>query len=192
MLGRTHEVIGVGSVVSAAILFPQQNLTTETAVIAIMAAMVGALAPDIDKPGSKIWDKIPAGGILSKIINPIFIGGHRHLTHSIIGVMLFAFGVKALTNVLPLGSAASASAIYYSFLIAFCSHLLADMFTKDGVPLLFPLPFHLGLPPFEFLRIRTNGWIENLLVTPGVIAFVVALTYYYPANAKMLAGIIGL
>lgn len=192
MLGRTHQVVAVGSVVSAAILFPQENLTTETAVLSLMVAMIGGLAPDIDKPGSKIWDKIPAGGILSKIVNPIFIGGHRHLTHSIIGAIIFALGFRALLNILPLGSSTNIDVIYYSFIIAFASHIFADMLTKDGVPLLFPLPFHFGLPPFEFMRIRTNGLIENLVVTPGIITCVIALSYFYPENAKSLAGIIGL
>jgi inner membrane protein len=157
-----------------------------------MVAMLGGLAPDLDKPGSKIWDKIPAGGILSRIVNPVFIGGHRHLTHSILGVVLFSMGVKALLNIMPLGPTTSVSIIFSSFVIAFVSHLVADMLTKDGVPLLFPLPFHFGLPPFEFMRMRTNGWIENLLVTPGVVAAVAALIYLYPNNAKALAGLLGM
>jgi inner membrane protein len=192
MLGRTHQIVAIGSVVSAAIIFPQNNLTTETAVLSLMVAMIGGLAPDIDKPGSKIWDKIPAGGILSRIINPIFIGGHRHLTHSILGTVLFALGFKILLNIIPLSSTTSADTIYYSFLIGFVSHLFADMLTKDGVPLLFPLPFHFGLPPFEFMRIRTNGLIENLVVSPGIILCVVALARIYPENAKSLTSLLGL
>jgi inner membrane protein len=87
---------------------------------------------------------------------------------------------------LPLGAGVDKNIIFLSFMIGFISHLVMDMLTKEGVPLLFPLPIHFGFPPFKFLRIRTNGIAENLLITPGIIAGVFALGYMHPENALLL------
>lgn len=192
MLGRTHEVTAVGAVASAAILFPVKDITLETAMLSVVAALVGGLTPDLDKPGSKIWDSVPAGGCLSRIIHPVFIGGHRHITHSLLGMFLFGLGAKALLAALPFGPGIDIHIVFLSFMVAFGSHLFTDMLTKQGVPLLFPLPFHFGIPPFEFMRLETNGLVEKFLVTPGVIAVVIALGYLYPANVHALLNIFGI
>ncbi len=92
---------------------------------------------------------------------------------------------------LPPGDNINTSIVFLSFIIAFVSHLVADMFTKEGVPLLFPLPFHIGFPPFEFLRIQTNGLVENLVVTPGIIALVIYLGYLHPENVHIILKTIG-
>ncbi|WP_286977578.1 metal-dependent hydrolase, partial [Candidatus Aquicultor secundus] len=191
MLGRTHEVAAVGAVASAAILFPVKDMTFETATLSLLTALVGGLTPDIDKQGSTIWDKMPAGGCLSRIVHPVFIGGHRHITHSFLGMFLFGIGMRALLTVLPFGPGIDGNILFLSFMIAFGSHLFTDMLTKEGVPLFFPLPFHIGLPPFEFLRLQTNGMVEKLLITPGIIAVVVVLGYLYPDNAHALLSILG-
>ncbi|WP_287007318.1 metal-dependent hydrolase [Candidatus Aquicultor secundus] len=192
MLGRTHEVAAVGAVASAAILFPVKDMTFETATLSLLTALVGGLTPDIDKQGSTIWDKMPAGGCLSRIVHPVFIGGHRHITHSFLGMFLFGIGMRALLTVLPFGPGIDGNILFLSFMIAFGSHLFTDMLTKEGVPLFFPLPFHIGLPPFEFLRLQTNGMVEKLLITPGIIAVVVVLGYLYPDNAHALLSILGI
>lgn len=191
MLGRTHEIAAACAVASAAILYPINNMTAETAAASFLVAIVGGITPDIDKPGSKLWEDIPTGGILSHIIHPVFIGGHRHITHSLLGLFLFGLGVRALLGVLPLGDKIDTTIVFFSFVIAFVSHLIADMVTKEGVPLLFPLPFHIGFPPLEFLRIRTNGLAENLIVTPGIIALVIYLGYSHPENVHVLLKAIG-
>ncbi len=192
MLGRTHEVAAVGAVSAAAILFPLNDMTFETATLSLLMALVGGLTPDIDKPGSTIWDKVPAGGLLSRIVHPVFIGGHRHITHSFLGMFLFGLGMRALLAALPFGPGIDVNILFLSFMIAFGSHLLTDMLTKEGVPLFFPLPFHIGLPPFEFLRLQTNGMVEKLLVTPGIIAGVIMVGYFHPDNAHALLSILGI
>jgi len=186
MLGRTHEIVAVGAVTSAAILFPVENLNIETATLSFLVTLVGGITPDIDKPGSKIWDRIPAGGCLSRIINPVFAGGHRHITHSMLGIAIFGVLGKVLLGALPLGESINADIILVSFLIALASHVVADMLTKDGVPILFPLPFHFGFPPVKALRLETNGLVEKLLIVPGIIILIGVLAYLYPDNAKEL------
>jgi len=191
MLGRTHEVVAVGAVTSAAILFPVESLNLETATVSFLATLVGGITPDIDKPGSKIWDRIPAGGCLSRLVNPVFAGGHRHITHSILGIAIFGVFAKVLLGALPLGENINIDIVAISFLIALASHVVADMMTKDGVPILFPLPFHFGLPPLKALRIETNGFVEKLLVVPGIVIIIGILAYLYPGNAKQLLSLLG-
>ena len=192
MLGRTHEVAAVGAVVSAAVLYPPANITVETAVVSLLMALIGGITPDIDKPGSKIWSNVPAGGIFSRLIHPVFIGGHRHLTHSLLGLALFGLIMRAVLSIAPLGLHIDPNLVLWSFIIALASHLATDMLTKEGVPLLFPLPFHFGFPPFEFLRMRTNGLVENVLITPGIVLGVCALAYSHRESALSLLRILGI
>jgi inner membrane protein len=168
-----------------------EHISTETAIVSLLVAIIGGITPDLDKPGSKIWGDVPGGGCLSRIINPVFIGGHRHITHSFIGMVLFGGLMRLILNALPLGDTIDTNIVFWSFIIAFASHLVTDMLTKEGVPLLFPLPLHLGFPPFEALRLRTNGWVENLLVTPAIICGVIALGYYRSDNALLLLKALG-
>lgn len=189
MLGRTHEVAAVGALTLVALLHPV-SITSETAVVSILAALVGGVTPDLDKPGTKLWDTIPTGGLLSRVVHPIFIGGHRHITHSVLGLALFGFAVRALLGVLPFGSKVDTAIVFYSFIIAFISHLFMDMLTKEGIPALFPLPFHIGFPPFEFLRVKTNSFAEKLIVTPGIVVIVAYTGYVHQDNAAALLRII--
>lgn len=182
MLGRTHELAAAGAITSAAILFPVENITTETAIVSFLMALVGGITPDLDKPGTKFWDNLPAGSILSRIVNPFVIGGHRHITHSLIGLAAFSALVYFLLSVLPMGDMVDIAIVTISFAVAFASHIATDMLTKGGVPLFYPLPFHVGFPPVEALRLHTNGLVEKLLVTPAIILGVIILGYLYKEN----------
>jgi hypothetical protein len=65
------------------------------------------------------------------------------------------------------------------------------MLTKDGVPLLFPLPLHIGFPPVEFLRMKTNGSAEKVIVVPAIVLLVGAVAYYHRENALALLQLFG-
>jgi hypothetical protein len=52
-----------------------------------------------------------------------------------------------------------------------------DLFTRDGVPLLFPIPLRFGIPPLGFLRIKTGGLVEKSFVFP-VLIFLNGTLYY--------------
>ncbi|MDI6817343.1 MAG: metal-dependent hydrolase [Actinomycetota bacterium] len=191
MLGRTHELAAVGAVISTAIIFPVADMTIETATVSLLVALLGGLTPDIDKPGSKLWANVPAGGCLSRLINPFFAGGHRHLTHSLLGLVIFGGLMRLLLEALPLGEAIDTKIVFISFMVAFASHIATDMLTKDGVPLLFPLPLHFGFPPVEFLRMKTNGTAEKVIVVPAIVLLVGAVAYYHRENALALLQLFG-
>ena len=64
------------------------------------------------------------------------------------------------------------------FLVGYLSHLMLDMMTKSGVPLLGPFTkkrFHL-LPPF--LRVKTGGAIDHIIQFGTGIIYVLLLAYF--------------
>lgn len=60
-------------------------------------------------------------------------------------------------------------------MIGYFSHLFMDMFTREGVPLLLPIPVKFGLPPFKRLRMTTGKAIETWVVFPTLILVNIAL-----------------
>src|SRR4029077_4239088 len=98
------------------------------------------------------------------------LGGHRFISHSLLGVALFGFLTNLLLHVFqPLMPHANILLIWYAFLIGMLSHLVMDSFTKEGVPCLLPIPIKFGLPPAKRLRITTGKNMENLIVFPGLL-----------------------
>lgn len=176
MTGRTHDLAAFTALSYIIATQPLNKISLATAIIAFSVNMIGGLAPDIDQPTSALWRRIRAGSIIGRIITP-FLGGHRLLSHSILGVILFGFVSK---EVLKLSSGillVDMDIVWWSFMIGFVSHLLIDMFTKEGVPWLFPIPLHFGIPPLKFLRIKTGGLTEKTFIFPGLL-LINAYLYY--------------
>lgn len=147
----------------------------------IISTVLGSSAPDLDTPTGELWDKIPAGSLISRIVNPIFIGGHRHLSHSIIGFGLFVALFSFLIKMIPFNLILNPYYLILAFAVGYVSHLFADMFTERGVPILFPLDYHFGIPldPFGKMRIKTGRWFENLIIYPLVNLFLIFVIYSY-------------
>jgi len=156
----------------------------------IIATIVGASAPDLDTPSGGLWRQIPAGSVISRIVKPAFIGGHRHLSHSFLGLVILTFLFWLLTKLVFINIPILDASNYFgltilAFIVGYLSHLLADSFTEAGVPLLFPLEYHFGIPPDPLgkMRIKTGKWFENLIIYPIVnIALVIVIYRYIVAN----------
>jgi len=184
MTYKTHLTTGLlfSSVFFLLILKIEPSLTL--AVFLTLAAGLGSSAPDLDTPSGELWHKVPAGSLVSRIINPVFIGGHRHLSHSLIGFGLLAFLfwllLKLIIPSFPLIHNFEPM-IILSFALGYASHLFADMFTEMGVPLLFPLDYHFGIPPDPLgkIRIKTGRWFENLIIYPLVSIALLVVVYLY-------------
>jgi inner membrane protein len=179
MLGKTHLLGGVATLLAADIYEKGISTDIPTAFACIMVVLVGALTPDLDKPTSLIYTKIPAGGLIGHIINPLFIGGHRHLSHSILGFVIFAWLSHFLLFTYVHLPGLNVQIIWISYLIGVFSHLLLDSLTTEGIPLLFPLPFMFGIPPIKALRITTGSWVEHLIVVPLLILAIGFMFYHY-------------
>lgn len=168
MTGRTHDLAAFTAMSLVLVSSPPTQMTLATAIVAFSVNMIGGLAPDLDQSTAGLWHRMRGGNFLGKIIAPLF-GGHRFISHSILGTVLFGFVLDKLLAVIGTVLIVDMTVIWWAFMIGFISHLLMDMFTREGIPLLFPLPLRFGFPPVSALRPKTGGLIEKSFIFPGLI-----------------------
>lgn len=180
MTGRTHDLAAFTALSFIIATHPLPNISYGTAIVAFGANMIGGLTPDIDQPTASLWHKIPAGTVFGKLISP-FLGGHRFISHSIFGIVLFGFIANYSLQLARHTLVVDIPIVWWSFMIGYISHLVMDTFTREGVPWLFPVPMKIGIPPFAFLRIKTGGFIEKAIVFPALILCNVYIYYTYRA-----------
>jgi inner membrane protein len=197
MTGKTHFGIGV---ISTVILsqYLSYNLSLGTLIICSLASLL----PDIDHPKSIINQyvlplknkefKIAIYVVLGVFINAldyfyfnnaylkvagiflilIGISAHRDgITHSLTGLLCFlgVFGFFARTY--------KFQELIIPFAIGYGTHLLGDMFTNRGVPLLFPFK----KKKFKMLLTYSVGsWWGNLLEGAIIAAGLIYLTFQLP------------
>lgn len=122
------------------------------------AAGLVALAPDIDHPQSTISRRAPGSWLLRLILT------HRGFTHSL----------AALAIAGAAGSALVPASWWLLIVAALASHIVCDMMTPAGVPLLWPMPRRYRLLP------RAAGplvpALEALLAVGAVVMFYQLLT----------------
>ena len=133
-----------------------------------VGALFGGTAPDLDKP-RKFW---------ARALAHTAFGGHRHLSHSLAGLILASGLIGAILGQIgpPIGVAPALP--FLGFVAGYVSHLVLDTLTIEGVPWLFPLPVYIGLPPWSHLRIRTGTLAEQFLVMPGLLALIGWIGYH--------------
>ena len=182
MVGKTHLVIGLTTLAgaNAAAGFIQPHPFKDIPVgpvLCIMAAILGALAPDLDAEESQIQAELGQVGLaLSNWLHSFGVE-HRGLTH---------YGLTTLVVIASsgwLGWWLGYPDVGLAFGLGYLSHVLADSLTLTGVPLLWPWHktqnFHL-LP--AALRIRTGGPVEPLLFVAITILLVFLLPFLLPAG----------
>ncbi|AWK14432.1 metal-dependent hydrolase [Candidatus Fukatsuia symbiotica] len=137
MTGEGHLIFSVACVVFA----QKARLTPELAQgdwwHIIPAALLASLLPDIDHPSSILgqrlrWISLPMARLF----------GHRGFTHSLLaiigGMVLFRSDISAHWFFPP--------DVLHAMIIGYFSHLLADMLTPAGVPLLWPCRWRFCIP----------------------------------------------
>lgn len=170
MTARTHDLFAATAGVLVVVYFALPDMTLATAAVAGTALFLGGLAPDIDEPSSELWQRMPAGsgGLFGRVLRPAF-GGHRFITHSLLGMWLIGkilwFVLQKISGVLLVDM----NVVWWGFELGFLSHLVADSLTREGVPWMFPLPWKLGFPPIKALRVTTGALAEKALVFPGLL-----------------------
>lgn len=134
----------------------------------LVISSLGSLLPDIDSAGGDIWHTLPFGHTIGKISDPIL--AHRNITHSILGFALITYGFNLLLNLAPTYWGLNTHYILIALIAGYGSHLVADMITVEGIPLLWPIQKMFGIPPkpFDGVRIVTGKWFENLVIFPAV------------------------
>ena len=170
MTARTHDVIAFASLATVAAVNPPQSLNIYTFFVAIIGNIIGALVPDLDQATNKLWDLLPVGNLLGRILRYLMLK-HRTISHSLLGGFIFykilGFVLPKIFNPAYVDSGLAITAI----MIGFVSHLAADIVTKEGIPLFFPIPVKIGIPPFEALRLTTGKFVEKFIVFPGVLVY---------------------
>jgi inner membrane protein len=142
MLGSTHAMIGVASGLALASV---HHATPESALVLAVAAGIGGLLPDMDHRGSMINRRLPFLVLLT------FWFPHRTITHSLAVVLL----ISAL-------AIAAQSIQGIALVTGYSLHIAADMLTRRGVALFYPLEARAYLLPRP-LRLNTGGLLEALI-----------------------------
>lgn len=171
MTARTHDVAAITILLVVVLLNAPESLRLSTLLLAVLANQIGGILPDIDQPTAPLWRNLPEGHILGKVFGKM-VGGHRFISHSIIGFVIFGWLCNLLLHFLhPIMPHVDILLVWYAFLIGYGSHLVMDTFTKEGVPWLLPLPIKFGFPPIKEFRITTGKWVETCVVLPALIVF---------------------
>ncbi len=95
----------------------------------ICGSLITFLLPDIDHPNSYIGNRFK---YVSIIIYKIF--GHRNITHSIFGLIIFLLFLIYINN-LYLNLDID---VIVGMFLGYLSHIIADIFTSHGVKLFWP------------------------------------------------------
>jgi inner membrane protein len=171
MTARTHDAAAITVLLVVVLLSTPESLRLSTLLLAIFANQVGGIAPDIDQPTAPLWRNLPEGHVVGKVFGKL-LGGHRFISHSLIGLALFGWlSYLLLRFTHPLMPHVDTQLVWYAFLIGYASHLVMDTLTKEGVPWLLPIPVKFGFPPIKDLRITTGKWVEIWVVLPALLIF---------------------
>lgn len=170
MTGRTHDLAAFTALAGVALVAPARSTSLATVLLTLLFNQIGGIAPDIDQPTAPFWKNLPIGKYFGKVSGKM-LGGHRFFTHSLLGLIVTGFGMRLfLAFIHRLFPTVDTGLMWWGFMIGMVSHLVMDLFTKEGIPLLLPLHIKLGLPPIKSLRITTGKTPEKLLFL-AIIAF---------------------
>jgi inner membrane protein len=175
MKARTHDLAAITAFGIMVLAQPSKTMSLATALVALVTNQLGGIAPDIDQPVAPFWRNLPIGGFFGRVIGKM-MGGHRFITHSIIGLVLFGFGVRAFLAFLhPIMPSIDADFVWWAFMTGMLSHLVMDTITKEGVPWLLPIPIKFGFPPIKAMRVTTGkvgeGIVFVLILLFGIVYF---------------------
>lgn len=175
MTGRTHDLAAFAALSAVFFVRTPETMTLSTVLLSVLGNQIGGILPDIDQPTAPLWRNLPIGRSVGKVADTL-LGGHRFLSHSILGLALFGFlGHLLLVFLHPIMPHTNITFVWYAFMIGMVSHLVMDTFTKEGVPWFLPIPVKLGMPPMKSLRITTGKAGETLFVFPILAAAVIWL-----------------
>lgn len=174
MTGRTHLLVGLAAGFFVAHTAGVQGFYI---VPCVLMGGVGGLLPDIDHPKSIISGYMPGSGVLRLAIS------HRGPTHTLLGLALLLLGmvisIAILTPYLP-GEMLDTGAVYHvslavlSVFTGYVLHLICDMATPAGIPLLWPFSRRaFRIAPRQMLW--ASAWILESIATVGALALVGAI-----------------
>lgn len=138
MTGKTHQIAGMTAGLGYFLLQAPPAYQPATLAFVLVGSSLAALLPDIDQPASVIWDKIPFAGHAAGEVVEKATFGHRNLTHSLLGFIIIGVLLFWLLSAFPDYWEVNTNIVLISMMISYAIHLLADSFTVQGIPLLWP------------------------------------------------------
>lgn len=185
MNATTHAVFGVAALAGAALV-----TGAEPPAYVYPVAVAAAWLPDVDNPRSTLGNglsrmKNPTLNLLSRPLSwalrttsfvLVRTVGHRTLTHSLVGILLFSLTVWLLLRGFP--------NLVLALVAGYASHVFADALNIRGVPLFWPAG-----KPFRLLPggVRSGGAVEVAVALVALAFTLYALLLLYPG----LRGAIG-
>jgi inner membrane protein len=190
MKGKTHAGVGVVTFLSL-----YNSLPGRFNYIGMIVVILASILPDIDHPKSVInkyilpfknkatkvtlytcigivilwydylYAKAPILTALGLSFIIIAISSHRNgLTHSLSGMIMFSFIVGYIGNMY------NTHYLIYYFMIGYGMHLLCDMATNRGIPLLYPFTNKKAKLPITYKsNSKIGNTIEELIMIGGLL-----------------------
>lgn len=123
------------------------------------------------------YEEIPELNVIGALFIIVAFSSHRTgLTHSIAGIIIFAF----VSNYL--GDRYNDKNLVYYFVIGYSSHIIGDMFTNRGVPLFYPLRNKNIKFPITF---RVGSKKGNLIEDVIIICSILYILYRLPTLLQL-------
>lgn len=196
MKGKTHAGLGIVTFLSV-----YNSIPEKFNYIGMMVVILASVLPDIDHPKSVInkyilpfrnkatkvtlymclgiiilwydylYTKQPVFKALGVSFMVIAMSSHRNgLTHSLTGMIIFSFIAGYIGNMYNIHY------LVYYFMIGYGMHLLCDMATNRGVPLLYPFRNKkVKLPITYKTNSKMGNSIEELLMIFGLLFIIYKL-----------------
>ncbi|AWI07229.1 metal-dependent hydrolase [Clostridium drakei] len=196
MKGKTHAGLGIVTFLSV-----YNSIPEKFNYIGMMVVILASVLPDIDHPKSIInkyilpfrnkatkvtlymclgiiilwydylYTKQPVFKALGVSFMVIAMSSHRNgLTHSLTGMIIFSFIAGYIGNMYNIHY------LVYYFMIGYGMHLLCDMATNRGVPLLYPFRNKkVKLPITYKTNSKMGNSIEELLMIFGLLFIIYKL-----------------
>lgn len=172
MTSRTHDLGAFAALITVYHFLGLPFLGWPTIITASIANIVGALLPDIDQASNRLWDLIPGGNLVGRILRKLFIA-HRTLSHSILGIVIIYSLTHWVIYKIFNPTFVNPGIVFLSLMIGYLSHLILDSLTEEGIPLLFPIKWKFGFPPIKWMRIKTDHWFERWIIFPGLVIYII-------------------
>jgi membrane-bound metal-dependent hydrolase YbcI (DUF457 family) len=169
MTSITHQLVALLAAFWFLVAYPH-SVGLAVGIAAVMAVMIGALTPDLDQPAANLWQRMLGGKAVGWVTN-FFSGGHRHFTHSVLGIVVIGYLLwLGIHRFFQPQYVEQLLVVWRAFMIGYVSHPVADTFTDRGVPWLWPITISFKVPPGpEELRVTTESFVEVILVRGALL-----------------------
>lgn len=155
MTYKTH--LATSMCVSIPLLAAANELTALT----LGGVAIGCLLPDIDTPGSFLGRRVkPISLLISSFTE------HRRIVHSFVPIVMLVVAAILFKSIFIL-------AISLGFLL----HLVEDGFSKSGIRWMQPINDKSITVPFEWMRYKTGGWKEHIILGVAIIILLIEIRY---------------